>query len=1158
VSSTLSALAPSFIPCGNLTLAQPNVNLPIAGPMISCALSPLAAEFTPANNTRPQTKRINSLSYCYLNARSLLARASDGLPRFDHLYNFCCIDNSFDVILITETHLDNLIESVEINIEGYHLFRNDRNRHGGGVAIYARTELAPIEIGDLQQPGTESLYIKILQCSIPCIFGVFYRPPNQSTVTRDLTLDALRTQFDFLCIRSKLPFFLLGDFNDRCVKWGSEHLESELGQSLAELVEEYNLEQVIDLPTRESNLLDLLITNCPNYVSRSQVTDSIDNLDHKAIIGELKTHYTSQMKYKRTVRHFNNERLETLSSKLHATDWHALLTSDMTANECAESFASELERQLDLIIPPVIITVTPRDKPGMTHYVRTLFKRSHMLCRRAKRTKSNADNIKFCLARKKAKKAWHAAKEKQNAKIYAKAMGPGGRSKAYWKILKQNFGNKNNQSIPTLIDGTHTYISDASKAELLNTYFVEQSTLDLINEPQLPDFECKRDLKTDAIIEEISINSAQVFAVLKSLDANKATGPDGIGNTVLKHCASALCIPIQIVAQTSLNSGSFPKIWKKANVIPIFKKGEKHCKINYRPISLLSNVSKVLERLVYNVLYEYCTKNNLLSPKNSGYKKGDGAINQMVCITDGIYKALDSGQNIAMVFLDISKAFDRVWHKGLLHKLKCFGVGGILIKWISDYLTNRCQKVVLNGQESKTMSTNSGVPQGSILAPLLFLIFMNDIEESIASDMFIFADDTTLSKIYNTALEAELILNEDLNTILKWANRWFVKFNPEKTVFINFSLKRNSPITPKIEFNGTVVKKVSEHKHLGIILSDDMKWSKHITHITSKAKQRLGALYRQSQKMTRAQIESMYTSSIRPILEYGSILFDNCSINDSKRIEAVQRRAAVLSTGAIRRTETIKLMAETGWDDLETRRARAKMACFFQIAKGTSPPYLREKISFKPQQTRSSRALSRNNALIIEPQCRTTCYKTSFFPHCIQTWNSLKNDVVNSTSISMFKNHLMLLPAYAQRKRSLQSLQYIKSVKGHTGRLITQFRLGLSPLRNELFTYNITDNPFCPSCGECVETLAHFLFECSFYSHQRYIMINDLKIMETYINDNFNFNLDITKLDVVKNLLINGINLPKLDDNASINSFIFNIASAFISSTRRFNSTVEK
>ena len=163
--------------------------------------------------------------------------------------------------------------------------------------------------------------------------------------------------------------------------------------------------------------------------------------------------------------------------------------------------------------------------------------------------------------------------------------------------------------------------------------------------------------------------------------------------------------------------------------------------------------------------------------------------------------------------------------------------------------------------------------------------------------------------------------------------------------------------TPQIDFNGTPIKIVQEHKHLGIILSSDMKWSKHISHITSKANQRIGAMYRQSQKMSRLQIETLYLSTIRPILEYGSALFANCSIRDCELIESVQRRAAVLSTGAIRRTETVKLMAEVGWDSLELRRKRTKMNIFYKIVKGNGPFYLSSRVVFKDlvRTARSSR-----------------------------------------------------------------------------------------------------------------------------------------------------------------------------------------------------------
>jgi len=175
--------------------------------------------------------------------------------------------------------------------------------------------------------------------------------------------------------------------------------------------------------------------------------------------------------------------------------------------------------------------------------------------------------------------------------------------------------------------------------------------------------------------------------------------------------------------------------------------------------------------------------NQLLSPKDSGFKKGDGAINQLLCITDKIYKAFDNNQSVAMVFLDISKAFDRVWHRGLIFKLKCIGIKGPLLSWFEDYLSSRQQKVVFCGQESTVLGTNAGVPQRSILGPLLFQIFINDIENHIRSDMFIFADDTTLANVYNNPLDAESCLNSKLELISTWAKKWMVIFN-EKKLFI--------------------------------------------------------------------------------------------------------------------------------------------------------------------------------------------------------------------------------------------------------------------------------------------------------------------------------------------------------------------------------------
>ena len=184
--------------------------------------------------------------------------------------------------------------------------------------------------------------------------------------------------------------------------------------------------------------------------------------------------------------------------------------------------------------------------------------------------------------------------------------------------------------------------------------------------------------------------------------------------------------------------GIFPNQWKTATVTAIFKKNNRQIKENYRPISLLSCISKVFEKIVFNQLYQYCTDNDILSDSNSGFRPNDSAINRLLHITDNIYKGLNEHNEILLVFLDISKAFDKVWHEGLLHKLKTIGICGHLLAWFTSYLDNRKQKVVLNGKTSSIKKLHAGVPQGSILGPLLFLIFINDISSNLASEILIY------------------------------------------------------------------------------------------------------------------------------------------------------------------------------------------------------------------------------------------------------------------------------------------------------------------------------------------------------------------------------------------------------------------------------------
>ena len=266
---------------------------------------------------------------------------------------------------------------------------------------------------------------------------------------------------------------------------------------------------------------------------------------------------------------------------------------------------------------------------------------------------------------------------------------------------------------------------------------------------------------------------------------------------------------------------------------PVFKKGDKQLIKNYRPISLLHICGKILEKIIFKNLYSYLHANNLLTKKQSGFRPGDSTTNQLLYLLDEIHQAfaLTSKDFVLSVFLDISKAFDKVWYDGLIFKLEQNGISGNILKLFQNYLSDRKQRVVLNGSYSDLSSVESGVPQGSVPGPLLFLVYINDLERNIKSNVKFFADDTMLFSIVKNPELSANDLNHDLGVIHQWAHQWKLEFNPDPTkqaTEVLFSCKTSNSSHPHIMFNGTVVAKMNEQKHLGLILDLNLSFKKHI------------------------------------------------------------------------------------------------------------------------------------------------------------------------------------------------------------------------------------------------------------------------------------------------------------------------------------------
>ena len=268
-------------------------------------------------------------------------------------------------------------------------------------------------------------------------------------------------------------------------------------------------------------------------------------------------------------------------------------------------------------------------------------------------------------------------------------------------------------------------------------------------------------------LTEFAISDEEIYKIIRNLNSIKAHGWDGISVEMIKICDESLIVPLKLIFEYCLRKEIFPEPWKRKNFVPVHKKNEKNLKQNYRPISLLPIFSKILEKVIYDSLYSYLSKEMLLNPNQSGFRPGDSTINQLLSITHSVFEAFDCKPilEVRSVYLDISKAFDRVWHDGLIYKLRRCSILGNLLLLLQSFLSNRKQRTILNGQSSGWGNISAGVPQGSILGPLFFLIYINDLSQILKCNVKPFADDTSLFTIVKDTNAAASDMNHDLDHI---------------------------------------------------------------------------------------------------------------------------------------------------------------------------------------------------------------------------------------------------------------------------------------------------------------------------------------------------------------------------------------------------------
>ena len=538
---------------------------------------------------------------------------------------------------------------------------------------------------------------------------------------------------------------------------------------------------------------------------------------------------------------------------------------------------------------------------------------------------------------------------------------------------------------------------NATMSEILNKYFASVYTIENIGDVPTAEKRQNSVLATEEVkkLVTIEINQAKVVKALKSMKKNKTGGVDGLNSSYIIGVAEAIIIPLTILFRRALENGEVPLDWKMANVTAIFKKGSRKKPENYRPVSLTSHIGKCFERIIKEEIVMHLETNNLIRETQHGFRNKKSCLTNLLEYSKLVAEEMDKGKPVDIIFLDFQKAFDKVPHERLGIKLKAHGIDGKVLLWIKEWLKDRKQRVVVNGENSSWEEVVSGVPQGSVLGPVLFTVFINDIDDGILSDLSKFADDTKLVGSAESKEESEVIQG-DLNKLHEWSVKWQMNFNAEKCKVLHLGSK-NKKIQYKI--GGKAIGAVNEEKDLGVIVTDNFKVGKQCTKAANKGNQKLGMIKRTFACKDKSIMLKLYKSVVRPSLDYCGPAWRPHLRKDIDKLERVQKRATRMIEECKGKgyEERLKIV---GLTTLETRRERADMLEVFKIMKGLEG--LKERDFFVRDTNRG-----RGHSLkLYKKRVNLDIAKYSFGNRVCASWNKLSEEIVASQDINEFKGRL--------------------------------------------------------------------------------------------------------------------------------------------------------
>ena len=938
----------------------------------------------------------------YGNARSII-------KKMDELK--CLVTDVMpDIVCICETWTNSEHTKTFLTIDNYSLVcRRDRvdttAGKGGGLLIYVKSDLRAEE-------NVEPEFEKFNQCcciKLPIRNGqklelvLVYRPHrlydhDPAMIDESDDVKANNAVLASLFHTAKKPAIFIGDFNCSDIDWDNSTSGSR-GSFLLQAAEDNFFAQHVDFATLPAagTQPDLVFSSDANLVLDVQSIGALGTSDHTMLLvtidGAVRRSSSSEL-----IPDWKKADMEGLRRELAEIDWDAKFV-DQGCEESWSVFKTALDDLQSKYVPLKQRRVSNRPVWMNTSILRSIRKKRRMW-KAYTATQDYQDYLAYKNFEKQVQKTVKQAKRRYERKLAKEAKK---NPKEFYSYLKSKTTNKEAVG-PLKSDGGDVVTDDATMAGMLNSFFSSVFTDEDLDHMPTPETL----YHGDTPLLDADITPEKVKKKIDAMRANAAPGPDKLCPRLLKGVSEHICTPLSTIFKKSLDEGVVPADWRNANVTPIFKKGSKASVGNYRPVSLTSVLCKVMEGLLKDVLMKHLLQNNILNASQHGFMQKKSCLTNLVEYLDVLTKLVDEGHSVDVVYLDFSKAFDKVPHARLVAKLSACGVGGKLLAWIKAWLSDRKQRVVLNGHASEWLPVLSGVPQGSVLGPLLFLVYINDLDKALdlnSSFIFKFADDTKVLRVINNEADRARF-QEEIDSLFAWSQEWQMLFNADKCKVMHFGSKnlRFSYTMDGYAPAGTVLEASAQEKDVGVMVHESLKPSTQVAKAAAKANQVLGQMARAVTLRDKVTWPRLYKTYVRPHLEYAVQSWNPWTQADIEVLEKVQARALRYMSGCEGSSYEERLKA-ANLTTLEARRERGDMIQVWKYLhhqQDVDPALL---FTLKQEVAVRTTRLSADEFALADKVASHDERRHFFTVRVTRSWNSLPAELKRSGTVNTFKNN---------------------------------------------------------------------------------------------------------------------------------------------------------